>query len=229
MESKVTNFVYEFKETKGAGYFEGYGSVFGNIDSYGDMVAKGAFKSTLAQHAAAKTMPKMLLNHGGLASFTGPAPTDLIPVGKWLGMSEDDHGLHTSGQLINLDTESRKRLYGAMKEKTLEGLSIGYRAKDYTRGTKENEPRRTLKAVDLIEVSLVTFPANEAALLSAVKSGRDVRFVEKMLRDVCGFSRSEAKAIIAHGLKGQTLRDAEDGEAEVAALKALADHIRNLS
>jgi phage head maturation protease len=144
-------------------------------------------------------------------------------------MSEDDHGLHTSGQLINLDTESGKRLYGAMKEKTLEGLSIGYRAKAYTRGTKESEPRRTLKAVDLIEVSLVTFPANEAALLSAVKSGRDVRFVEKMLRDVCGFSRSEAKAIIAHGLKGQTLRDAEDGEAEVAALKALADHIRNLS
>ena len=52
-----------------------------------------------------------------------------------------------------------------MKEKTLDGLSIGYRAKDYTRGTKENEPRRTLKAVDLVEVSLVTFPANEAALL----------------------------------------------------------------
>ena len=85
IESKVTGFAYEFKEAKGAGYFEGYGSVFGNIDSYGDMVAKGAFTSTLAEHAAAKTMPKMLLNHGGLASFMGPAPQDLIPVGKWTG------------------------------------------------------------------------------------------------------------------------------------------------
>src|SRR2546427_13032820 len=93
---------------------------------------------------------------GGFLS--SPAPEDLMPIGKWTSMSEDSHGLQAKGRLINLDTESGKRIYGAMKENALSGLSIGYRAKDFVRGTKENEPRRTLKQVHLVEVSPVTFP-----------------------------------------------------------------------
>jgi HK97 family phage prohead protease len=230
MESKVTNFDYDFKDSKEPGTFEGYGSVFGNVDDYGDMISKGAFTSTLAEHRAAKTMPKMLLNHGGLANFMGPSPEDLIPVGKWTDVSEDDHGLHMRGQLINLDTESGKRLYGAMREKTLDGLSIGYRVKDFKRGTKESEPRRTIKAVHLIEVSPVTFPANSAALINSVKSALgdlDIRSLERVLRDA-GLSRTEAKALLAGGFKAIPPRDAVDADqAALEALSALAKAIRS--
>jgi HK97 family phage prohead protease len=42
----------------------GYGSVFGNTDSYGDIVAKGAFKKTLEESkAGAKSWPAMFELH----------------------------------------------------------------------------------------------------------------------------------------------------------------------
>jgi len=223
-EFKVSSF--EFKTTDSAlGAFEGYGSVFSNEDYDGDMMMPGAFTKTLADYKTRGKMPKMLLNHGGLGGFfSAPAPEDLIPVGKWISMSEDAHGLQCKGQLINLDTETGKRLYGAMKEGQLDGLSIGYRMKDFTRGAKENEPRRTIKAVDLIEVSPVTFPANTAATITAVKSGtspRDIRFLEAVLRDA-GLSRTEAKAVLAGGFKSLALRDAEADQDLVALLNRAA-------
>jgi Caudovirus prohead serine protease len=90
---------------------------------------------------------------------------------------EDSHGLQCKGGLINLDTESGKRIYGAMKERALDGLSIGYVVGDHTRGTKPNEPRRTIKTIkSLPEVSLVTFPMNELARSGAVKAA-DIRTV----------------------------------------------------
>jgi hypothetical protein len=70
----------------------------------------------------------------------------------------DTHGLQCKGRLINLDTESGKRIYGAMKERALDGLLIGYTVGEFTRGTKPNEPRRTIKTIkSLPEVPLVTF------------------------------------------------------------------------
>jgi HK97 family phage prohead protease len=223
-EFKVASF--EFKTTEDApGSFEGYGSVFNNEDDYGDMVLAGAFTKTLADYQARGKMPKMMLNHGGLGGyFASPAPEDLIPVGKWTGMSEDAHGLQCKGQLINLDTETGKRLYGAMKEGQLDGLSIGYQVKDFIRGRKENEPRRSIKAVHLIEVSPVTFPANTAATITAVKSGasaRDIRYLESVLRDA-GLSRTEAKAILANGFKSIALRDAEADDLAALLRRAAA-------
>lgn len=220
---------FEFKLADGAtpGAFEGYGSVFNNEDDNGDVVMPGAFTRTLADYQARGKMPKMLLNHGGLASFfASPAPEDLIPIGKWTGMSEDSHGLQCKGQLINLDTESGKRIHGAMQAGQLDGLSIGFRARDFVRGNKENEPRRSLKAIDLIEVSPVTFPANLAATVTAVKSaGRitTIREFETFLRDVGRFSHAAAKAIAASGFKANPDPRDEDGEGDfLAALKQRA-------
>lgn len=226
LEYKVAAFEFKFVEPDSAsqGAFEGYGSVFNNEDDYGDVILPGAFAQTLAQHKMARTVPKMLLNHGGLGSiFSSPSPEDLLPVGKWTSLSEDSHGLACKGQLINLDTESGKRLYGAMRAGTLDGLSIGYQAKDFVRGTKANEPKRTLKAVHLIEISPVTFPANTSAMISAIKSRRafDPAFIERSLREA-GLSRTEAKAILAHGYKGLPLRDVEGGKDYLAALKERA-------
>ncbi|MGJ5149860.1 HK97 family phage prohead protease [Bradyrhizobium sp. HKCCYLR1023] len=209
---RAVSFQYKFVEDGNpAGTFEGYGSVFNNEDDGGDLITPGAFTGVLARHAAKSTMPKMLLNHGSMGGFFGGGdPMSDVPIGCWSGMSEDNHGLQCKGRLINLDTECGKRIYGAMKEKALDGLSIGYRVGDFVRGTKPNEPRRTIKSIkDLPEVSLVTFPMNDLARTGAVKAAdiRTVREFEDALRDVLGFSHAAAKSIAQRGFK------ASDGQA----------------
>lgn len=197
------------------GEFSGYGAVFGNVDSYGDVIVPGAFKATLKEWRGQKDLPPMLLQHGGW----GMVDTDSIPIGKWTKMEEDDTGLRVEGRLINLDTDLGKRVYGAMKEGVLKGMSIGYRAKKFTLGTKPEEPRRKLEMVDLIELSVVTFPANGKARIGAIKSADEIKTIrefEDFLRDVGGFSHSAAKRIAAGGFKGSEPRD-EDGT-DIAAL-----------
>lgn len=195
------------------GEFAGYGAVFGNIDSYGDVIQSGAFSGTLADWKASGKLPPMLLQHGGM----GLTDSDQMPIGKWTKMVEDDRGLYAEGKLINLDTERGKTIYGALSEGVLDGLSIGYRVKDYSRRTKPEEPRRTLKAIDLMELSIVTFPANGKARISDVKSDiRTIRDFEAFLRDVGGFSNGQAKAIAASGFKASEPRD--EAESEIVAI-----------
>ena len=201
-ERKSVAFEYKFVDEAAApGTFEGYGSVFNNEDDGGDLILPGAFAGAIQRHQAKSTMPKLLLNHGSMGGFFGGSdPMADLPVGCWNTMSQDAHGLQCKGRLINLDAESGKRIYGAMKERALDGLSIGETA----RGTKPNEPRRTIKTIkSLPEVSLVTFPMNELARTGAVKAAdiRTVRDFEDALRDVLGFSHAAAKAIALRGFK----------------------------
>jgi uncharacterized protein len=221
-EAKVTPFEFKFASNEPDGTFEGYGAVFGNEDDNGDMLMRGAFDKTLATSRSSGQMPKMLLNHGG-AAYGMPTAQDMLPIGKWTKMASDAHGLQAKGRLINLDTEHGKRIYGAMKEGELSGLSIGFKARDFTFGTKANEPRRTLKAVDLFELSPVTFPANTSALITGIKSAghiTTIREFEDFLRDVGNFSHAAAKAIAASGFKANPNPRDEDGNGEfLAALK----------
>lgn len=186
--------------------FSGYGAVFGNVDSYGDVIQKGAFKDTLRDAKKSGHWPAMLMQHGGW----GLGADDLSPVGIWTGMEEDDTGLKVEGKLA--DTLRGTEAYKLMKmtpRPAITGLSIGYYAKEFILGTKPDEPRRLLKKVELMEVSLVTFPANGKARVQSVKSDPNIRIAEQALRDA-GFSRTEAKAILAEGFKAVPLRDAED-------------------
>lgn len=199
-------------EVTAKGEFAGYGAVFGNIDAYGDTIAPGAFSDTLKEWRKNDKLPPMLLQHGG-AGFTD---SDGIPVGKWTKMREDDKGLYAEGKLINMETERGRTIYGALSEGVLDGLSIGYRAKEFSLRTKPEEPRRTLKAVDLVELSIVTFPANASARIEAVKSAaqemKTIREFEDFLRDVGGFSHAQAKAIASHGFKAADPRDEDDAD-----------------
>ena len=95
-------------------------------------------------------------------------------------------------------------------------------------GTKPDEPRRKLEQVELVEVSVVTFPANGKARVAGIKAADDIRTIrdfEAFLRDEGGFSNAAAKAIASHGFKGSEPRD-EDG-ADIAA--ALRRNIETLS
>lgn len=192
--------------------FSGYGAVFGNVDYYGDVIAPGAFAETLSQAKAANQWPAMLLQHGGWEAES------MTPVGIWTEMREDSIGLYVDGKLA--ETERGKEMYALLKMEprpAINGMSIGYIAKEWSVRTKPEEPKRTLKAVDLIEVSLVTFPANPKARVTGVKSELSIREAERALRDA-GFSRSEAKTILARGYDALSLRDAdEEGREELAA------------
>jgi HK97 family phage prohead protease len=160
---------FEVKSQPGddEGIVRGYGSVFNNVDSSGDIVAKGAFKKTLEEtKSGAKGWPPFLLQHGDSTS------DGRTPIGIWISMDEDERGLKLVGKLALKNTRGAEA-YALLKMKprpALNGLSIGYRCTE-SEIHKSGPARRTLRAVDLVEVSLVTFPANRLATVTGIKSG----------------------------------------------------------
>lgn len=217
------------------GSFSGYGAIFGNVDSYGDVIQKGAFKDTLREAKKAGRMPKMLLQHG-----LGFSTMDDIPVGIWSAMDEDEIGLKVEGELFAMTTERGQYIYEGMKTGAIDGLSIGFKAKEFTFGSKPTEPRRTLNKIDLHEVSIVTFPANDRARMTGVKSAADYtpqdwRALEAVLRDE-GLSRSDSVKAVS-GFKSYLQRDAgvsdpaprDETATEEKQLRQLAERIRAMS
>lgn len=198
--------------------FSGYGAVFGNVDSYGDVIAPGAFADTLAASQKSGVWPAMLSQHGGF----GMSADDMTPVGVWTELSEDGHGLKVAGKFA--ETPRGRELYTLMKMEprpAINGLSIGYIPKEWTSRSRPDEPRRTLKKIELVEISPVTFPANGKARVTQVK-GTDMteRDFEKLLTQDLGFSRSEARVILNKGFKALADDDTSPGLAELAeALK----------
>ena len=185
MDRKSIDVGFQVKALSDDGMIEGYGSVFGVRDSYSDIVAAGAFKASLAAHKAAGTMPALLWQHRSDE-----------PIGVWTSMVEDQKGLAVVGQLA-MDTTRGREAHALLKMRAINGLSIGFYSKEWNYDT-ENDVR-TLTEVDLWETSLVTFPANSAARVTAVKSIEtleSLREVEMMLRDR-GFTKTEAVALVA--------------------------------
>lgn len=208
------------------GAFSGYGAVFNAEDDGGDLILKGAFKKSLAAWKAKGKLPKMLLQHGG---YFGDG---MLPIGVWTKMEEDSFGLKVEGKLFALDTDRGKLVHAGIKTGALDGLSIGYRAVDFKWGTKPEEPSRTLKEINLYEVSIVLFGMNELATVTDVKSGEipTKREMERMLTRDAGLSSSEAKAFIAGGFDSlKSARDAADSEDTSGAslLQGLAQALRS--
>lgn len=135
------------------GTVEGYASLFGEIDQARDMVMRGAFATTLQQRGVHRI--PMLFQHD-------PAE----PVGVWLELREDHRGLYARGRLIPEVTRGRE-LLSLLRAGAIDGLSIGFRT---VKGTIDPRTRvRRLIAVDLWEISIVTFPLLAGARVRAVK------------------------------------------------------------
>ena len=199
MELKQLRVAAELKADE-QGVVEGYGAVFGNVDAGGDVIAKGAFTRTLAEAEKAGRLPAMLWQH-----------EQDEPIGIWLTMREDTKGLLVRGQFA--DTQRGREALTLVKMGALTGLSIGYSIVKFEYDQAKDV--RTLKDVDLWEVSPVTFPMNDKARISGVKAVEMTeREIEGILRDA-GFSRREAKAFIAGGLEAARSRDDCDEAAEL--------------
>ena len=120
------------------------------------------------------------------------------PIGVWDQMSEDNDGLYVKGRLLK-EVQKGAEAIALLKAGAIDSMSIGFKTVE---AVSENQGRiRKLTEVDLFEVSLVTFPMNRDAKITAIKSIETIRDFEKTLRDV-GFSQSEAKAIAVKGFKG---------------------------
>ena len=132
----------QFKLDADGGSFTGYASTFGNVDSYGDTIVKGAYAETLKVNG----MPKMFFNHDSYA----------VPIGKWVKAEEDDHGLLLTGEFTP-GNQLAQEVRAALKHGSLDSMSIGY---SLTKGDyDETSGGRTIRKVKrLAETSIVTFP-----------------------------------------------------------------------
>lgn len=198
----------EVKADPDTGIVEGYGSIFGNVDLGGDVVAKGAFAESLRT----RSQVPMLWQHD---------PSDVR--GLWTEMSEDDRGLRMKGQ-VAVDTTAGRDAVALMRMGAIKGLSIGFMTNDDEYDDKTGV--RTIKSADLWEVSLVTFPMNPEAQVASVKSVQEIDEMnevdaERWMREAFGASRQEAKALI-HRLKALGARRQAE-EVEAVRTKAALD------
>ena len=198
---QVRSFALQIKASGEEGSIEGYGSVFGVRDNYDDVIVAGAFQASLAAHRAAGTMPAMLWQHDATE-----------PIGIWTEIVEDAKGLRMKGMLA-LDTARGKEAYALLKMGALNGLSIGFMSKKWS----YEGDLRILAEVDLWEVSMVTFPANEAARITSVKSADDMsapKDAERILREA-GFSKSDATAFVSRVMRmGEARSDSANSTAK---------------
>lgn len=207
----------EFKASGGDGRFTGYGSVFGEVDSYRDIVMKGAFAESLQQDFAAKERKvPMLWQHDTWS-----------PIGIYTNIKEDEKGLYLEGE-CNMDVQQGRECFSLMKQGALTGLSIGYNTIDSD--WDEKTLTRKLLKVKLWEVSPVTFPAGDSARaqVKQLMEAGTLSELEDFMRDAWGVSRTEAKAV-ASRFKAVTAtpRDAVD-EVDAATLqrvKSILDSI----
>lgn len=140
-----------------AGVLEGYASLFGAVDLGGDMVMPGAFAQSLRGGGPAAV--KMLWQHDAGQ-----------PLGVWTHIAEDARGLKVRGRL-NLAVARARETLALMRDGAVDGLSIGFRTRRAVKDARSGV--RRLYALDLVEISIVTFPMLPQARIDAVK--RDAR------------------------------------------------------
>lgn len=217
---KIRDFDLKIKAVSDDGFFSGYGSVFGNADSYGEVVMPGAFSKTLERiKAAGRKVPVLWQHRQG------------EPIGIYTKLEEDDRGLYVEGRLLKDSVRQASEAHALMQAEAVSGLSIGYYTIDDS--YDEVERVRRLKELELIEISLVTFPANDEARVEAVKFAiahgtvPNLRDFERFLREA-GFSKSQSAVIANRGLKHLLRSESEgtDGKTDPADIKALGDVLR---
>lgn len=200
----------KFDESK-EGEFEGYASVFGGVDSYGDTIIKGAYAKTLKKNRN----PSMFVNHDSYQ----------VPVGDWIELSEDDTGLIVKGR-IDMNHKDGLTVHSALKRGAMDGMSIGYKVAKGG-GAENDTGGMDLTEIVLKEISVVNFPADDAARISVVKYEieeiESLRDAEVFLRD-SGYSKSAAIAFVSR-IKNLTRRDAGEGSDGEITKQFMADQL----
>jgi HK97 family phage prohead protease len=146
----------------GSGVFEGFAARFNRPDAAGDVIVPGAFTHSLKSRTIGGV--RMLFQHD-------PAE----PVGCWVEMIESGDGLFVRGRL-NRHVQRGRELIAVLEGRALDGLSIGFRTVASSRDRLTG--LRRLHRVDLWEISLVTFPMQEGARVTAVRARAEGQWAE---------------------------------------------------
>ena len=155
IQAKEVSIAHSFKiidEEKGM--FEAHVSIFGNVDSYGEIVDKGAFTEWLTQYAG--RYPKGVWAHDWSQ-----------PIIKTLECREDEIGLYVKGQFV-LEVQRAREIYALMKEGVITDFSFGFRVMEDS--WDEVAKVRHLKKIAIYEYSPVLVGANSEATLIGVKA-----------------------------------------------------------
>ncbi len=153
---------FYIKSTSDEGHIEGYASVFNVVDEQGDNVIPGAFKKAIEKFKSTNKMPKMLWQHDTKK-----------PIGVWEEIEETEHGLFVKGRIL-LDLKYGREAWSLLKNKAIDGLSIGYKTTKRARGKNSS----LLNDIDLLEISIVTFPACPDASVETVKADSEIQHFE---------------------------------------------------
>jgi len=210
------------EDVSGDGHFSGYASLFGAIDLGRDVIEPGAFTASLKRRGAADV--RMLFQHD---------PDQ--PIGRWLSIREDQRGLHVEGKLA-LGVARAREVHELMKSGALDGLSIGFQT--LRARTEAKAGVRRILSADLWEISVVTFPMQPGARVTAVKAAGarprsaaapgpslTIRELERRLTRDAGLTRRQARGLIARGFGA--LSDRQDAAPE--DLKRLETRLRALT
>ena len=146
------------------GIITGYASTWTREpDSYGDVVAKGAFAESIEKIKREGKVLPLLFDHQefDLNSF----------IGKINELKEDDRGLYFEAAFD--DTKEGQRARELAMDGRLAKFSFAYDVLDQAEveledGRKANE----LRKLDIHEISIVLYPANDDTSVVSVKSGR---------------------------------------------------------
>lgn len=196
------------------GSIEGYASVFGGVDSYGDTIEKTAFDNVIKSGQK----PLMFYQHNRWS----------IPIGVWEEMSVDEKGLKVKGRL-NLELEEAREVYSALKFGSLNGMSIGFRMKDKDYEYDDEDICHIKNISELLEISIVNFPADKEARIDNVKSEdrdlNDIRDCEHYLREL-GISKKMAQKLISVIKTAKSAAVSDSQKSEDAKLAAELEKIQ---
>lgn len=197
------NLRFELKEVSEEGTFEGLLSPYGNVDGGGDMVMPGAYKKTME---GGNVERPILWQH----------KRD-VPIGK-MTLEDRPDGLWCKGQLL-MALDEAKKAHLLIKAGIVKGLSIGFESvkESFSGGVRQ------LKEIKLYEGSIVTFPMNEAAQITAVKAAGDVPDFTDQLAEIQLLSGAYQMLSALEGALGQVRYSDLSKEEQVSASEAIIE------
>lgn len=184
------------------GQFVAYASVFGNVDSYGDIVVKGAFAEDLDRWEKSGNAIPLLFGH----NMVDPD----LNIGHVVSAEEDEIGLKVTAQL-DLENPKSKQVYRMLKGKRINQMSFAY---DVIDGAPVKSPDSDeddvyeIRKLKLYEVSVVTVGANAETEILAVKTMPTV--ADRVVADIKAgrvlSAKNESELRSAHEALGRVLK-----------------------
>lgn len=140
--------------------FEGYAAAYGNVDSDNDVIEMGAFAKSIKEGFPAKRI-KVLWQHKADS-----------PIGLPIDMREDSKGLWVKSRISR--TEKGDEAIELMRDGVIDRMSVGFSIPG-GKSQIDGQGIRHIYEGKLFEYSLVTWPANDQAIITGVKTLKEMR------------------------------------------------------